>query len=70
MLIHTGEWPNWDDSLQMPNSAGCIHIHPDDLGIVDQIVTESMGVVIHPNPFTGQNYPYVTQGIISIELIH
>ena len=69
VLMHTGEWPNWNDDSQMPNSAGCIHIHPDDLDIVNQIVMASLGVVANPNPFSGRNYPYKPQCIISIEQI-
>jgi hypothetical protein len=30
ILIHTGEWPGWEPGKEMPNSAGCIHIPPDD----------------------------------------
>jgi len=30
ILIHTGEWPGWKVGMEMPNSAGCIHIPPND----------------------------------------
>lgn len=69
MLIHTGEWPNWDDDMQMPNSAGCIHVHPSDLVTINTIVMENLGVKPRQNTNGGKNYPYTTQGIMSIELI-
>lgn len=27
ILMHTGLWPDWDPSMPMPNSHGCIHGH-------------------------------------------
>lgn len=67
VLMHTGEWPNWNDDDQMPNSSGCIHIHPDDLAIINQIVMSQLGVIANKNPFSGKNYPFKPQCIISIE---
>ena len=32
LLIHTGNWSTpgrpWDASMEMPNSSGCVHVHP------------------------------------------
>ena len=66
VLMHTGEWPQWDVDMQMPNSAGCIHTHPTDLDTVNTIATQYLGVTVNPNPYSGRNYPYSPQGIISI----
>jgi len=31
ILMHTGEWPEWNSTQTMPNSSGCIHAHPQDI---------------------------------------
>ena len=66
--LHTGEWPDWDPDMQMPNSAGCMHAHPSDLDSLNQIVMQRLGVQVNPNPFSGKDYPYKPQGIISMPL--
>lgn len=68
ILLHTGEWDHWIPSKPMPNSEGCIHVHPKDLKKINEILDE-MGVVTHKNPFGKQPYPYTPQGILSIEQI-
>eukprot|EP00026_Physarum_polycephalum_P014074 Phypoly_transcript_14546.p1 GENE.Phypoly_transcript_14546~~Phypoly_transcript_14546.p1 ORF type:complete len:286 (+),score=22.10 Phypoly_transcript_14546:78-935(+) len=68
ILMHTGEWPNWNPSMPMPNSHGCVHGHPIDIEEVWQILV-SIGVQVRPNTFGALPYPYQTQGLLSIELI-
>ena len=49
----------------MPNSDGCVHGHPTDIeAVVNDLL--SLGVVVNENPFSSTNYPYATQGIISV----
>jgi hypothetical protein len=35
ILLHTGNWTTasqpWDETMTMPNSAGCVHGHPTDI---------------------------------------
>jgi len=69
ILVHTGEWPDWKDGDQMPNSNGCIKVYPDDLQRINAIVMEQLGVTVNNNTFSGKNYPFKPQGIISIASI-
>eukprot|EP01100_Stratorugosa_tubuloviscum_P007159 TRINITY_DN29_c2_g6_i1.p1 TRINITY_DN29_c2_g6~~TRINITY_DN29_c2_g6_i1.p1 ORF type:complete len:303 (-),score=141.79 TRINITY_DN29_c2_g6_i1:54-962(-) len=66
ILIHTGEWPDWNETMPMPNSAGCIHAHPD---AINQIWKElvARGVEIRPNPFGTLPYPFKPQGLIVVQ---
>jgi peptidoglycan hydrolase-like protein with peptidoglycan-binding domain len=66
ILLHTGEWSNWNPSMPMPNSHGCVHAHPTDVEEVWHILV-SLGVKVHPNTFGALPYPYPTQGLLSIE---
>jgi len=68
ILMHTGEWPNWNPNTDMPNSEGCIHGHPNDIKDVWQILV-GLGVQVRPNPYGQQPYPYPPQGLISIEQV-
>lgn len=68
ILLHTGEWDNWNPSLPMPNSHGCIHAHPDDIYIIWQILEKQLGVEVRENPLGKLPYPFVPQGLLSIEL--
>jgi len=68
ILMHTGEWTNWNPSLPMPNSHGCVHAAPEDIKAVWEILV-SIGVQVHQNTFGKLPYPYPTQGLLSIELI-
>lgn len=67
ILMHTGEWPNWNTTMPMPNSHGCVHAHPEDIQTVWLILTNQLGVVVHNNTFGKLPYPYVPQGLVSIE---
>jgi len=72
LLLHTGNWSTteaaWDNSMTMPNSAGCIHAHPDDVkAIYEKLV--KIGVKVNDNTFSGKNYPYAPQGVIVVELV-
>eukprot|EP01084_Bolivina_argentea_P050184 92272_1 len=69
ILLHTGEWPGWSDGDQMPNSDGCIHVYPDDLDKINNILINQLGVVVRNNTFSSKNYPYSPQGIISVQQI-
>jgi hypothetical protein len=72
ILIHTGNWTtatvNWKPSMDMPNSSGCIHGHPNDVQAIADILA-SLGVKANPNTYSGKNYPYKAQGVAVIELI-
>ena len=69
ILVHTGEWPGWSDGDPMPNSDGCIHVYPDVLDQMNQILTTKLGVVVHNNTFSSKDYPFKPQGIISVQQI-
>jgi hypothetical protein len=66
ILLHTGEWSNWNTSMPMPNSHGCIHAHPQDIKTVWQKLI-ALGVQVRPNTFGKLPYPYVPQGLLSVE---
>jgi hypothetical protein len=70
LLLHTGAWQNysnWVPGLPMPNSLGCIHAYPDSIKTVWQILTNDLGVIVNPNTDGQLPYPYVPQGLLSIE---
>ncbi|CAB4014592.1 partial [Paramuricea clavata] len=69
ILIHTGEWKNWNPSMNMPNSNGCLHVHPDSMKKIDDILQNKLNVKANENPFGKQPYPYRCQGIMSIQQI-
>ncbi|XP_028416680.1 uncharacterized protein LOC114540871 [Dendronephthya gigantea] len=69
ILIHTGEWKNWNPSMNMPNSNGCLHVHPDSMKRIDEILQKDLHVKANENPFGKLPYPYPCQGIMSIEQI-
>lgn len=50
------------------DSDGCIHVHPDDLKTIDQIL-KKLGVIERQNTFGKLPYPYKPQGLLSIEEI-
>ena len=52
----------------MPNSAGCVHAHPNTIETVYKTLV-SLGVTVNDNTFSGKNYPYKPQGIAVVELI-
>jgi len=72
ILLHTGNWTSashpWDETMTMPDSAGCVHGHPTDVEKVASLLA-SIGVVANPNTFSGKNYPYKPQGIAVVELV-
>jgi len=69
ILLHTGEWTNWNPSMPMPNSNGCIHAHPDDIKTIWELLVSVAGVQVHQNTFGKLPYPYPTQGLLSVELV-
>jgi hypothetical protein len=72
ILVHTGNWTTadatWDSSKGMPNSAGCIHAHPEDVDRIYHTLVK-LGVEVRDNTFSGKNYPYRPQGVGVIELV-
>lgn len=66
ILLHTGEWPNWTPSQPMPDSHGCIHAHPADIEYIWNVLV-SMGVNVRNNTGGKLPYPYVAQGILSVQ---
>jgi len=70
ILLHTGEWPGWEPYMDMPNSEGCIHGHPDDIKNIWEILVSQCGVEVRDNPYGQQPYPYQPQGVASIEQVN
>ena len=72
ILLHTGNWSTasrpWDSSMPMPNSAGCVHAHPEDGEAIYKILV-GLGVKVNDNTFSGKNYPYKPQGLAVVELV-
>lgn len=70
LLLHTGNWTtadvDWKPTVDMPNSSGCVHGHPEDIERIYTLLT-GLGVVVHENPYSGKNYPYKPQGIAVVE---
>jgi len=66
ILLHTGEWTNWQPPQPMPDSDGCVHTWPQMCESVWKNLL-SLGVVTRQNTFGQLPYPYTPQGIISIE---
>jgi hypothetical protein len=52
--------------MTMPDSAGCVHAHPNDIERIYNALTK-IGVVAHENTFSGQSYPYEPQGIAVVQ---
>jgi len=44
-------------------------VHPTALLEIDSILVKELGVVIHTNPFGENPYPYIPQGLLSVEQI-
>ena len=74
ILLHCtpGEWPSWNVnsnySAPMINSEGCVHAHPPDILTVWQKLI-GLGIKMRINTFGSLPYPYVPQGILSVEQI-
>lgn len=74
ILMHTGNWTTADHgtfdprTMTMPNSDGCLHLHPKD---IERIYRELLriGVTVNDNPFSGKEYPYKPQGVAVITLV-
>jgi hypothetical protein len=52
----------------MPNSAGCVHSHPEHVERIYQTLVR-LGVTVNDNTFSGKEYPYKPQGIGVIQLV-
>lgn len=52
----------------MPNSHGCIHAHPDAIKTIWELLV-ARGVVVNPNTDGKLPYPYVPQGLLSVEQV-
>lgn len=46
-----------------------MHVHPDDMKKIDDILIRELNVKANENPFGKMPYPYPCQGILSIEQI-
>lgn len=70
ILMHTGNWHKhgWTVDKPMPNSSGCIHVHPEDQATVTSILA-TIGVIANENPFGTLPYPYAPQGLLSVEVL-
>jgi len=69
ILLHTGEWDNWQPPQPMPNSDGCIHTWPQFCESVWNHLV-ALGVTVNENTGGKLPYPYTPQGIISIEEVN
>ena len=68
ILVHSGAWPGWDGG-PMPNSAGCVHVHPDALAAIADALRR-MGVEARPNPQgSAEPYPYRAQGLLAVQRV-
>lgn len=71
LLIHTGNWTTAEHgvfdplTMDMPNSSGCLHAHPNDVERIYKALI-GIGVEVNENPFTGNNYPFKPQGVAVI----
>jgi hypothetical protein len=71
ILMHTGNWTTEDHgefdplTMTMPNSNGCMHIHPSDIERIYKKLV-SIGVTVNDNTFSGKDYPYAPQGVAFI----
>jgi hypothetical protein len=70
-LIHTGNWysEDWLPSKPMPNSAGCVHSHPEQIERIYKKLLD-INVTVNENPFSGKDYPFKPQGIAVIQSIN
>lgn len=74
MLLHTGNWTTADHgtfdplTMDMPNSAGCLHAHPNSVERIYKALV-SIGVTVNENPFSGKDYPFTPQGIMVVTLV-
>ena len=50
-------------------SNGCLHVHPDDMKKIDDILKLDLNVTVNKNPYGKLPYPYPCQGILSIQQI-
>lgn len=72
ILMHTGEWSthcSWDKLKPMPNSLGCIHVWPEEMGLMEDIMKKMLKI----QPTTNSNgripFPYKPRGLLAIELV-
>jgi hypothetical protein len=65
ILMHTGEWANWQPPMPMPNSHGCIHAWPQSIRRVWQTLIQH-GVHVNKNVGGAIPYPYQPQGLLSL----
>jgi hypothetical protein len=78
LLLHTGNWTasesgvptGWTPLKPMPNSLGCVHVHPSEQKRIVEILISDLGVVVNANPFSAINYPFENQGVAVVELVN
>lgn len=66
ILVHTGQWKDWNLSLPMRNSLGCLKVHPEDQRKI-AMKLRSIGILERKNTFGKLPYTPESQGYISIE---
>ena len=70
ILVHTGAWNEtcaWAPPHPMPNSFGCVHVWPENIRAIFQLLTQQLHVEVRPNTNGLLPYPYEPQGLLSIE---
>lgn len=65
ILVHTGAWPGWQPPMSMPNSEGCIHLWPESVKTISEML-QARGVLVRNNPFGSLPYPFRPQGLLSV----
>ena len=69
ILLRTGGWANhsgWTPDQPMPNSAGCVHAHPDDVHTIWRLLVERCGVEVRNNTGGQLPYPFQPQGLVAV----
>jgi len=67
ILVHSFEREEWVPSMPMPDSYGCMKVHPADQRKIIDILRNKLGVKMRNNTFGRLPYPHKPQGLISIE---
>lgn len=70
ILLHSGQWEKygWNPTQPMPNSAGCMQAHPDDLQYIG-VLLKGHGVEPHPNQYGKLPYLNSARGLVSVQLL-
>lgn len=69
ILVHTGLWNQtcgWSPPERMPDSDGCVHVWPDNIYKIWQLLTR-LGVLVRKNTYGALPYEYPCQGLLAVE---